>query len=979
MSQTSSQRPSLFSLWHRHSLRVHIATVFTAVILVACGVITWSNHVQGRNIVLRSAEDLTDRIAVTAGNALRNLFEPVETVVTWASVAPLTSAGSLRDRMASLPTMVEVLKRRPQVAALYMGYDNGDFFLVRSLSDDASRKEFGAPPDAAFLVQSIERRRGAIRPRFALYDAALRHIADVSRPGFRFDPRSRPWYVQAMKARDTVVTEPYVFFTTRQVGLTIARRAGNGRAVVGADVSLNRISERLSQVRPTPSSQLAMVDSTGKVIAFSDPARLAAAATGDEAVLARIGEVSPVLGAISADSASFAETRLFESGGREWLAKASRVGSADKIASFAIATPLDELLREENAALRRTILLAALVILACVPLIWWISQRTSRNLHALSDQAAAIRRFDFSEAPEPRTHISEVADLGRAMAEMRGTIRKFLDITTALASERNYERLLQRVLREAHDAAGGRGGVVYLLDDEGRALKPAAQAWAGGPGEGALADLPVGDGGNPVVGAARQTSAALHLVPARRPEGMGFLDARFGAAPVLLLTVPLLSRAGDAVGVLCVFLDGGTGGPSPERLALVEAFAGAGAAAIDNQRLLAVQKALLESLISLIATAIDSKSPYTWGHCQRVPELTKMLARAACDVKTGPFAAFDIDENGWEALHIAGWLHDCGKVTTPEYVVDKATKLETIHDRIHEIRMRFEVLKRDAEIACLKAAAAGGDGTELRADLAAQLRTLDEEFAFVAHCNEGGEFMAPEKIARLEAIGARTWQRTLDDRLGVSRDESKRMARSPAPALPATEHLLADKPEHIIERGARDRMPEDNPWGFKVKEPQHLYNRGEIYNLRIARGTLTEEERYKINDHMAQTIIMLNKLPFPRHLKAVPEMAGGHHEKMDGTGYPKRLLGGTMSVPARIMAIADIFEALTAADRPYKKAKTLSESIQIMARMKKEKHIDPELFDLFLESGVYRDYAERYMAKPYIDAVDIQAYVGAQA
>jgi HD-GYP domain-containing protein (c-di-GMP phosphodiesterase class II) len=459
---------------------------------------------------------------------------------------------------------------------------------------------------------------------------------------------------------------------------------------------------------------------------------------------------------------------------------------------------------------------------------------------------------------------------------------------------------------------------------------------------------------------------------------MGFLDGHFGPAPVMLLTVPLLNRAGEAVGVLCVFLEGDAEEPSPERLALVEAFAGAGAAAIDNQRLLLIQKALLESLISLVASAIDSKSPYTGGHCQRVPELTKMLARAACDAKTGPYAQFDIDENGWEALHIAGWLHDCGKVTTPEYVVDKATKLETIYDRIHEIRMRFEVLKRDAEIACLKAVAAGGDEPALRAALQAELRTLDEEFAFVAACNEGGEFMAPEKVARLKTIAARTWQRTLDSRLGVSRDEGKRR-RGARPRR--FRHRVPDGGQARARDRARAAGPDarGQPWRFKMKMPTNLYSRGEIYNLSIARGTLTEEERYKINDHIVQTIIMLTKLPFPKHLRSVPELAGGHHEKMDGTGYPKRLSAGDMSVQARIMAIADIFEALTASDRPYKKGKKLSEAIGIMARMKKEKHVDPDLFDLFLESGIYRTYAERYMEPQYIDAVDVGAHVGARA
>ena len=968
--------PALLSLWHRHPLRVHIATVFTAVIFAACGLIALSNHIQGKAIVLGTAEDLIERIESEAGAALSDLFAPVESLVALAAVAPVASAASLRERMRSLPAATELLRRNTQLASFYVGYDTGDFFLVRPLPDDGARKEFGAPPDAAFLVQSIEKGR----PRFAYFDAALRPLSDAARPDYRYDPRGRPWYMQAMKRREAIVTPPYVFFTKREVGLTIARRAGNGRAVVGADVSLARISERLKQVRPTPSSQLAIFDPAGnRVVAFSDPTRLAASATGEKAVLARIGEVSPVLEAVATDSAGAAGTHRLASGGREWLARASQVSTgADSVAAFAIATPLDELLRQEYAALRRTIMLAFLVILVSVPLTWWISQRIAGNLRALTDQAAAIRRFDFSPAPAPRTRIAEIFDLGSTMSDMRATIRKFLDITTALASERNYERLLQRVLKEAHDAAGGRGGVVYLLDDEGHALKPAAQAWRGGAGPDAPADLPI-ESTSPVVAATKQTSGALHVLPANRPEGMGFLDPHFGPVPVMMLTVPLHNRTGEAVGVLCAFLDSGAEEPSRERLALVEAFAGAGAAAIDNQRLLIMQKALLESLIGLVASAIDAKSPHTGGHCQRVPELTKMLARAACDAKTGPFARFDIDENGWEALHIAGWLHDCGKVTTPEYIVDKATKLETLGDRIHEIRTRFEVLKRDAEIACLKAIAAGGNEQKARAELDAQLRTLDEEFAFVAACNEGGESMAPENVARLEAIASRTWQRTLDDRLGVSRDEARRMARSPAAPLPVTEFLLADKPEHVIERGPQDQVPEGNPWGFKMKVPKHLYNRGEIYNLSITRGTLTEEERYKINDHIVQTIIMLTKLPFPKHLKSVPELAGGHHERMDGNGYPKRLSGGDMSVQARIMAIADIFEALTAVDRPYKKGKMLSEAIRIMARMKETGHVDPELFDLFLESGVYRDYAERYMEKRYIDAVDVGAYVGARA
>jgi len=245
---------------------------------------------------------------------------------------------------------------------------------------------------------------------------------------------------------------------------------------------------------------------------------------------------------------------------------------------------------------------------------------------------------------------------------------------------------------------------------------------------------------------------------------------------------------------------------------------------------------------------------------------------------------------------------------------------------------------------------------------------LDEEFAFVASCNEGGEFMAPEKIERLKHIAERRWTRTLDDRIGLSEDERQRKARQGAQTLPCAEPLLADRPEHVFERRPSDNLPPDNRWGFRIEVPEHLYNRGEIYNLSIGRGTLTAEDRYKINEHIIETIRMLSLLPFPKHLKDVPEIAGGHHEKIDGTGYPRRLRREEMSVPARIMAIADIFEALTAADRPYKKGKTVTEAIAIMQGMCKGGHIDPDLFDLFLRAGISHDFAERYLSPEQIDA-----------
>ncbi len=377
-----------------------------------------------------------------------------------------------------------------------------------------------------------------------------------------------------------------------------------------------------------------------------------------------------------------------------------------------------------------------------------------------------------------------------------------------------------------------------------------------------------------------------------------------------------------------------------------------------------------------MATAVDAKSHYTGGHCVRVPVLTEMLSEAACKETEGPFADYDLNEDQRYELHIAAWLHDCGKVTTPEYVVDKATRLETITDRIHEIRMRFEVVKREAVMEYQQALLDGrGEKEKLKQELDLKLAQLDDDFAFLAECNVA-EFVPPEKTERVAEIARIEWTRTLDDRLGIAYEELRRKERFPQVQLPVREKLLADRQDHIVEQDSVVHGADPkNPYGFKLSVPEHKYNLGEVYNLCVQKGTLTNEERFKINDHIVQTIVMLQQLPFPKHLDKVPEIAGGHHEKMDGTGYPKGLDKSAMPIPARIMAIADIFEALTAADRPYKSPKTLSESIQIMSYMAKDAHIDDELFRLFLESGVYKQYAEEFLIDSQIDEVDIAKYV----
>ncbi len=977
----------------RYPLAVHIATLFVVLLALAGLAIGGLAYFRSAAMLTRAANDLFDRIARETTHEVQRITTPGEAFVDVLTQTRIATAANLAERLDALALVREAFAVSPNISAIYAGYATGDFFLVRRVPDSpGARRALDAPERAAYLAQSIER-RGQERGigTFVWFDADLARLAIEHRPEYTaFDPRARPWYLDAANAPDQIKTAPYVFFTTREVGVTLARRAAGAKAVVGADITLSAIAAALARQRITPGTEIALVSGDGRVIAHPDAARVlqAGAAPGEtpaQATLAELG--SPVLaalanrlgGAVSGDALQ-AQIAELDAGGRTWrtLIAPLPLKGTQVAPQLVFAVPLDELLTEARQVARDSGLTMALVLAAALLLALAAAAAISRPLRALAGEAAAIRRFEFSRPVQVASIVREVDELAGTMDEMKRTIRRFLDVSAAVAAEPDLDRLMPRLLDETIAAAGAQGGALYLAADDGATLSPAAVRIAGG--QAGPATLPPIDLAgeapeHPVQKAVRAGGAQAYAV--RRGDAvtadLDVLLAAFGDERATLVVAPLANRRRELLGVIAVLCPEHAGAER-ELVEFVGALAGASAVSLETKQLIQAQKALFEAFIRLIAGAIDAKSPYTGAHCERVPELTKMLARAACAADAGPYRDFDLTAEEWEAVHLGAWLHDCGKVTTPEYVVDKATKLETICDRIHEVRMRFEVLKRDAEIAHWQRVADGGDRAALRAALAAQWRALDADFGFVAECNEGGEFMAPERVARLNAIAARTWTRTLDDRIGIAQEERKRKDRRPAAPLPATEPLLADKPEHLIERRPEERMADGNRWGFRVRTPELLYNRGELYNLAVARGTLSEEERYKINEHMIQTIIMLSALPFPRHLRSVPEIAGGHHEKMDGTGYPRRLKREEMSPVARMMAIADIFEALTAGDRPYKKAKTLSEAIRIMGFMRKDQHVDPELFELFLTSGVYLEYARRFLAPEQIDAVDVAAY-----
>ena len=498
------------------------------------------------------------------------------------------------------------------------------------------------------------------------------------------------------------------------------------------------------------------------------------------------------------------------------------------------------------------------------------------------------------------------------------------EVGRALARERDAARLLDIIVAAAIRLCNADGGALYRLDEDGAALSFAivhnrTLNWGEGGARAADLSLPAvrlarADGTpnhNAVVAHAALTRKSVRIADVYQVGDYDFsaaraFDARYGYRTRSLLAVPMQDHRDELIGVLqLVNAQAGTGGVAEftdEDQRLVEALTGLAGVVLSNQLLIGQLEALFSGLVGLINTAIDEKSPYTGGHCQRVPELTMMLAEAAHETAEGPLAAFQLSASDREELRLAGMLHDCGKITTPVHVVDKSTKLQTIGDRIDLVAARFDALAADT-------------------DSAAERDAQDADLAFLRRANVGQEKMAAADIERVRRVAQRTYRR-------------------------------ADGTRH------------------PVLTPD------EVDNLTIPYGTLNPAERAVINRHVESTISMLEALPWPRHLARVPEFAGGHHERIDGKGYPRGLTRAEMSWQARIVCIADIFEALTAPDRPYKSAKTLSESLAILGRMREGGHVDPDLFDAFVRRKVYRDYATKYMDPSQIDDVDERAIPG---
>ena len=528
----------------------------------------------------------------------------------------------------------------------------------------------------------------------------------------------------------------------------------------------------------------------------------------------------------------------------------------------------------------------------------------------------------------------------RKIKSLENRIHRLNEIGIALSTESDTDKLFEMILEEAKNITNADGRTLYSKDNDGN-LKfeilrnDSMNTIMGGSSS---IDIPFDsvklwiDDSTPnqsnVSAYVALTGEAVNIADAYKEEGFDFsgtksYDSKTGYHSKSFLTVPLKNHESEIIGVMQLI---NARDENDKAIAFdhdmqeqVESLASQGAVALTNKKLVGELKNLFEAFIQLIATAIDKKSEYTGGHCSRVPVITMMLADEVAKATAGKYKDFSMTEEDRYELYIAAWLHDCGKVATPPHVVDKGTKLETIFDRIELIKTRMEIVKRDIEIDFLKRHI-NGSMPDFDEEYHESIKKIDNNIKFIETCNIGGEFMKPDLQEKIVSI-------------------SKNKV------------VLNDKEQNIL-------------------------TDEEVRNLNIAKGTLLPEERDIINDHISITIDMLEQLPYPKNLKNIPEFAGGHHEKMDGTGYPKGLKADQMSPQAKIMAIADIYEALTAADRPYKEGKKISQAMRIMGFMKNDYHIDEDLFEIFVNSGVYKKYADEHVAPNQIDSIDESSVLG---
>lgn len=935
--------------------------------------------------------EIADKLSEKVDSLLGAVESATEAGAFLIGAAPLSPDHE--DRSTLLLFMLNGLKENQRLHAFFVEDRDGTLLRVLALrADPALHERYGAFPNVAYVVRTFDE-KGRLR-RQAHFDEQLQPVA-IADPEVKVVAPLRPWAGENRVNQDTVCTAPYVFASEIMAGIACTRPASNGSPLFGTETTLGHFSDFLWGQQVSRFGTAFLFDLNGNLLAHPREPSFSVIHWGDhdEMWLVPLSQSQhPEVKAIwsrfkESGGRMLGRNQAFWAGDEHRIVRLSSIRHSGLQMMVAVTSPLADFTGDFALIRQRVLLVSALAAILAVLASFLIAGRVSRALSRLAASAERIQHFDFSDQPAIESVFIEIHSLANSFALMLQTVRQRTEalITTrnhlsflvdkgiALAGEHQESRLTSLAFSSACELALADGGQFFRTSGQGRLSPVLVERSSRGiqitelAGEQSAAhsiDLEAAPD-DPLFAAAREAlvSGSIQSVGNYRGQGLtpGLAD-RFGPFAGALL-VPLKTRRDKVIGLFLLVLpleqsSDKTAEFDRGRYPFIEVLAAQAAIALDNQELIRAQRQLMDSFIKVIAGAIDAKSPHTGGHCSRVPELALLLAREADKASRGALADFHLQgDEAWREFEIAAWLHDCGKLTTPDILVNKATKLDAHVNRIHEIRMRFEILWRDLEIDYLRSLKDGEFNAEERREaLEQQRRQLIADFQFIAGCNLGQHPLDEADRKRLLVIAGRTFAPQFDDRLGLSEEETGRLPARTEPGRPNP--LLADRPDHLIPFGPANGVDMSR---FNLRMPEYRFNHGELHNLMVEKGTLTAEERFGIQEHIVHTIRMLEQLPFPEHLARVPEYAGSHHEKCNGHGYPRGLTCAEMSVPARILAIADVFEALTAADRPYKPPMRVSEALGVMEAMAGRGEIDAELFALFAESGLISRYGHTWL------------------
>ncbi|QUM76705.1 chemotaxis protein [Moritella sp. 24] len=932
------------------SFRLYIASIFISIISLLSAALIYVSLQHSQDISTSLSKDIVTNYAKELTVKIEKVTGPLSSLLNTLAMGQFTSRDIGKPDPAWLNAMTAILEKNQYLDSMYFGKEDGTAFLFQPLYDDKIKKTLSAPSDARLMVRYYK--VGSQRIQFYDVDMNLMSEKNIESD---YDPRERAWYQDVDDANQIFMTGPYNFSNPVQDGITFSRKTRNGDAIIGVDLTLSKLTKLVQYFEFSSNSNIFLLNNQSQIIGSN---QLFSLMIGENLFSAKDLAFDQLIKEFEAESKSQLTAKTVTWKGKTWELMITPLTLADdsmlRVVNF---VSHDDLFATSSTLRNDLIIISIFSVIISFLIVLFIARRIASPLTYLTNSIENIQRFHFQRKNYQASHIQEIDKLNKAMGLMENVLLDFFHNLRNVARTSRPEELSESIVTQVKEILSADDCQLFTSSPDSRGeFKLSAKS--GDTPEFNLQSL---YDHNP--NAFRQSIYELTTNEANHI----FTDLQCHSGYI----IPLFNRNNDNTGALLIGFTQDITDDTRNRLRFVREFIGFNEIVLEHLEKVDEQRALFHSFVEMTATAVDIKSPYTGGHCQRVPKITKMLAKAA-EEDTDKFADFSLTSKSWEELLVAAWLHDCGKVTTPDYVMDKATKLETIYDRIHEIRMRYEVLKRDAEVTYWQSIATGMDEAQALKICDDLKDELDKEFEFIASCNPGSEFLDPEKQQRLAEIGERTWLRTLPDDIGVSQQEQLKKSLNKQ-SLPVTEKILADKPEHLFVWEEKKQLQANSKRDFKMVQPEYRYNRGELHNLMVKSGTLTPEERYNINDHIVQTYLMLDQLPYPEHLKNVPLIAGSHHEKMNGQGYPLQLKGEEIPIGGRMIAVADVFEALTANDRPYKAAKTLSHSLKIMAFMVKDEHLDGNVFDLFLTKGIYQEYADHFLTAEQIDHVDVES------